>query len=152
MASDFETFCTTVLADLVANVSGLSAAVQHSLAPWAPEDLMTDGNRHVAVWPAGEQAERVTPLDLGALEFHQIFRVIVWETADPESERAVTDSAATATFLQLQNDVRARFMRAAFAVAGYYRAWPVQTRFPERSSFVRWFEISIEAVTAVAFT
>lgn len=152
MASDFETFCTTVLADLVANVSGLSAAVQHSLAPWSPEELEADGARHVAVWPAGEQAESVTPLDLGALQFNQVFRVLVWEDSGTESERQVTDTTATATFLQLQNDVRARFMRLNFAVSGYYRAWPAQTRFPERSSQVRWFELSIAAATAVAFT
>lgn len=115
MTSDFETFCDALATDLTGNVTGLTtlaAEVIHKLDPWAPEQLRPDGQRHLAVWPAGERAgpaERAAAEGMELYELTKTYLVLVWEDASLESSRGTTDYPAAQAWMQLHNDIRARF-------------------------------------------
>jgi hypothetical protein len=150
--SDFSTFCAAVVSDLTANIGALSGVTTHMLAPWAPEERVNDGKAHLAVWPVADLTERASRLMLGADDVEQVYKVAYWEPAGTESDRQVLDTTAAGLLFDLQNAIRARLYRAAFAVTGYYRIFYTGTQFPERSSQVRWFEMEVSATTALAFT
>jgi len=152
--SDWSDLIDNVCEDLMDNVPALAveAANVHRYASWSPEELLSDGKRHMAVWPLGE-AERATPLTLGAHELDQLYRVLVWEDAADESSRGVTDQDATAALLDLHNDIRDRFyVQANQGRAGAFRVWYRGARFPDRASRVRWFEVEVSVATGSAFT
>lgn len=150
--SDWETFCAAVVTDLTANVGALSGATTHILAPWAPEERVNDGKKHLAVWPKAEIGAQSSRLMLGADDVEQVYAVLYWEPAGTESPRQVLDVAGTSALFDLENAIRGRFYRAAFAVAGYYRIVYNGTQFPERSGEVRGFETEVSATTGIAFT
>jgi len=103
------------MADLVANVSGLSTAIQHKYAPWSPEEFYTEGiaERHVAVWPELD-AEVTEPLTTaGDRMSTQTYAVAVWEDASDTQGRLQDDDTANAAWLTLAEGIRARLMRSA---------------------------------------
>lgn len=151
--SDWGEFCQAVVDDLVANVVALQGVTTHILAPWAPEERVNDGKKHLAVWPVAEAAERAERLMLGGDNVEQAYAVMYWEPAGTESPRQKLDTTATAALFDLQNAIRARFYRLQpGAVSGYYRIFYAGTQFPERSGKVRGFEMQVNATTGVAFT
>jgi hypothetical protein len=150
--SDFAVFVDALIEDLVDNVPTLAVEPEniHRYDPASPEELLNDGGRHLAVWPAAEAGEAASPLTLGADEILQVYRLIYWEPS--ASERGITDQEAAQVLLDLANAVRARFYRAAFAVTGFWKIRYRGIQFPERSSQVRWFLMEIEAFTGIAYT
>jgi len=108
--SDWETFCDAWADELANNVPGLAQARVHKYMPWDPEALAAaNGERHFAIWPEGG-VEHTTPgfVTNGVL-LQQSYVILVWEGAQDESGRLVFDERATKEFLDLENDVRARF-------------------------------------------
>lgn len=153
MSSDFEVFCEAVIADLTNYVEGLGTVTAHKLAPWDPQEIVNDGNRHLAVWPLGEsegQGEAVEPLHMSADNVLQAYRVLIWEPGT-DTARQVLDEDAASAFLTLHNQVRARFYNDSLAVTGYWKIRYRGVTFPDRTSDVRWFAIDVTAWTAVAY-
>jgi len=152
--SDFSLMVDNIVEDLRDNVVtlGVDEDAIYRYDPASPEELIPAGHRCLAVWPVGEGAEAAEPLTLGAHQLNQVFRVLVWEDFQNPS-RAVSDQEATKTFLDLHNAVRLRFyIQANQGRAGAFRVWYSGTRFPERPSQVRWFEMEITVATGIAFT
>lgn len=152
MSSDFETFCNELIADLTVGVAGLGTVTVHTPAPWDPEELVNDGERHLAVWPLGEsegRGEDVEPLHMSADNILQAYRVLVWEPST-DTARQVLDPEAASAFLTLHNQVRARFY-AGFSVAGWWKIRYRGVTFPDRTTDSRWFAIDVTAWTAVAY-
>lgn len=155
MPSDFVTYTDAVISDLQGAVSALSAAnaTTHRYVPYNPEELQVSaGERHLAVWPMGE-AEVADPLANWTLELVAAYAVLVWEDASEESSRGVLDEDATKTFLQLHQDVRARFLlQANESIGGSELTRYVGTRFPEALGSVRWFLVQLAVYTPKAIT
>lgn len=154
MPADFVTMCDAIAAELQATVSGVSAAnaVLHRYNPWDPKALdVGDGQRHMAIWPVGE-AEVADPLATGSHQFTQPYVVLVWEPAVTDVARGVTDEAATKTFLQLHNDVRARFyVDANQHLGGSELTWYAGSQLPDEPSDARWFAITVSVRRFQAF-
>ena len=158
MTADFVTVTDAIVADLQANVTSLSAttvpaAQVHLYSPWNPEELTGQaGERHLAVWPVAEPEVREV-LSTDYHELSQSYLVLVWEVAGSEAERGLLDEDVAKTFLQLHNDVRARFyVTANQTLGGSQKVWYRGTTFPERPSTVRWFAIGVEVVRTIEFT
>lgn len=150
MTSDFEATSSAIADLLTLNVPGLADATVHLLAPWDPSELLPDGTRHLAVWPVGENpdAEVTEPLTLDTLNAVQTYRVMVWE--DGGEARGVLDVQGASDLLQLQNDMRRMF----HPFRTFANVWKVRyrgTRFPERPSQVRVFEMEITVDAALEF-
>jgi hypothetical protein len=101
------------VAELTANVPGLTEAKVHRYASWSVEALSAAaGERHLAVWPATEgQAEtRGQLLTTPSSNLVQSYVVLVWEDATADSSRRMDDEAANLDWLELHEAIRARFM------------------------------------------
>jgi len=146
--SKFSQFCDAVLVDLEENVPGMRGVLPHRYMPWDPEKLVADGGeRHLAVWPAAEATDESQPqtTDGGAM-LVQLYRILYWEDAGDESPRGIGDQGAAADLLELIEAVRARFyLRSNFFIGGTEYTTYVGTSLPDRSSTVRWFQISVRA-------
>ena len=146
MASDFETFCDAVIADLQANVRALTDVKVHRLLPYDPEELQADGDRHLSVFPVADTPDVAEPLVTGPGGdlLNQTYRVLYWEDAAGESSRAIGDTEAAATLFELHNAIRARFYAAGNTFLGgteYTRY--LGSVFPDRAGLVRWFTIGV---------
>jgi hypothetical protein len=148
-----------VAEDLTRNVAALADATVHLMESWDPEEKTNDYNIHLAAWPLAVEPETGEILALGgantgAFELIQLFSIQVWESAGSDSTRRVRNEEATSTFLQLHNDVRARFFVAANmeGLLGNYLIKYRRTEFPEELGAVRWFRIVIEVHRLAAIT
>ena len=150
MTSDFETTCQAIADLLTLNVNGLADATVYLLAPWNPAELIPDGQRHLAVWTTGEDAETTEPLTLDSLNSVQEYRVLVWEDGGTESSRGVLDDQAASDFYQLHNDIR-RMFHPFRTFSGVWKVRYRGVRFPERSSQVRWMELGVTVDAAIEF-
>jgi hypothetical protein len=105
--------CDAWIADITANVPGMSDVVTHRYAPWSLENLYADaGERHLAIWPEIE-LETMQPFDTsGGQLAEQDFICGVWEHV-PEVARASDDEAADGAWLDLYELIRARFFVTA---------------------------------------
>jgi hypothetical protein len=154
VTADFVSFINTVVTDLQTNVTSLSTsnATVHKYALWDPAELETFPGRHFAVWPVAEQ-DSAEPLDSNSHLLTQRYSILVWESDTTEGERGVADETAAATFLQLHNDVRARFyVNANQQLGTSMRCWYVGAQFPEQAGRVRWFRIVIERLVPIGFS
>lgn len=161
--SDWTSMCDAIAADLTlagqVPARPLEGATVHKYGPWDPEELTPDptGTRHVGVWAAGEgvdggQAEQVEG-GIGFDILKQRYRVLVWEQAPQEGDRLVRDEAADAAFLQLHNDVRARFYLTTNLNLGDSEICRYEaSRFPEKIGQVRWFELQLYVEQSLNFT
>lgn len=154
--SDYETVCSAIADDLRNNVAGLVEVKEsnvHLLAPWSAQELAADGEKHLAVWPVGENAESAEPLTTGSHMLNQGFAILYWESSATEAPRLVEDQVGAAALLDLHNAIRARIYRDAFQTIGSSdRAWYVGTSFPEQVSRVRGFQISLSVRRFIDFT
>ncbi len=117
--SEFSAIVDAWVTELVANVSGLSTAIQHKYAPWSPEQLFAQaGERHLAVWPESEpeavEGLTVTGDDLAT----QLYVVLVWEEAAATDGRLQEDDTADLAWLTLAEAIRARFYLSANRALG----------------------------------
>jgi hypothetical protein len=155
--SDFSIMCDAIVADLVANVAALTVAELHKLSPWDPELLdVSDGKRHLAVWPAPGEMEVQGSLTNSSHLLTQYYQVLVWEPAAEEPGRGTTDDVATATFLNLHNDIRARFYVETNQLLGESsRLWYSGTRLPsdpDEQGQSRWFLMTLSSLRMISFT
>lgn len=135
--SDWTDVCDAIIADLLI-LPDLGTVTVHRYATWDPQILTTNEGRCLAVFPLGdaEAAEMITNWDF---EFNQVYVVMVWEPS-PSGDRQKEDEEDVAAFLDLQNAIRARFLRVPMetaAMAGLVRY--VTTQFPETAGPTRWF-------------
>ena len=148
MASSWETFCEAVADDLTTNVSALRDVRVHLLAPYDPEEQVSDGGeRHLGVFPIAATAQEGSPqtTDGGQL-LTETYRIVYWEDAGDESSRGIADVDAARDLLQLASDVRDRFfLRSNVFLGGTEFTRYIGTVFPDRSGQVRWFAIGVEA-------
>lgn len=156
MASDWETTCAAISAEIVANVPYLSDAEVHLLTSWDPEDLdPADGKKHLAVWPAGEGgvSESADALVTGGDQLEQGYVVLIWEPAFEETGRGVRDEDAAKVWLQLHNDVRGRFyVTPNMQLGGNSPLRYEGAEFPQASTRARWMAIFLTATHHQAFT
>lgn len=145
--SDWEIVTDAIIADLRDNVPSLVEVKEsniHRLAPWSPQELTADGERHLAVWPAPGDAEIAEPMTTDAHMLNQVYIILYWESSGTEGPRLVGDEAGAATLLDLHNAVRDRIYRMSFQTIGASdRVWYIDTSFPEVVSRVRGFEIRL---------
>lgn len=149
----WEGICQGWADDLVREVPLPASSRIHLYAPWSPELFHAAvGETHVAVFPLGDGMESVAPLATGMLPTDLIttlFEADVWVGAAAEDSRLVEDQAADLAWLQLAQDVRARFYVQAngrigepHAMDTRYRGSRVGTingcRFLSVSFAVRW--------------
>lgn len=154
--SRWQTFCDAVLLDLMTNVDGLSDALPHRLAPWDPEQgLAEEGDKHLAVFPAAEAAEAATPIVTapGGDLLVELYRVLYWENAGGESSRGLTDDEAAVALFDLAEATIARF----YDIDNVFLGGTELTRFvgldlPDRSGQTRWFQITLQARTALVLS
>lgn len=146
--SKFSQFCDAVLVDLEENVPALRGVLPHRYGPWDPEKLTADGGeRHIAVWPAAEAADESAPqtTDGGAMLI-QLYRILYWEDAGDEAPRGIIHEESAKDLLELIEAVRGRFyLRSNFFIGGTEYTTYVGTSLPDRSSTVRWFQITVRA-------
>lgn len=145
--SDYSTVCDAIIDDLRNNVPGLVDVPDrniHRYSPWSPEELVADGGKHLAVWPAGEGAESAEPMTTGSHMLNQVYAILWWESSGIEAPRLVGDEDGAATLLDLHNAIRARIYRDEFqTIGGSDRVWYVGTDFPEQVGQVRGFQIGL---------
>ena len=148
MSNRWQTFCDAVLSDLANNVQGLRGAIPHRLAPWDPEQLIAEaGERHVAVFPVAESVDTSVPLTTdGGTGLISVYRVMYWEDASGESSRGIADEAAAEELYDLAEDIIDRFYeRSNVFLGGTEFTQYVGMSLPDRSSNVRWFQITVQA-------
>lgn len=155
--SDWADVVDAVATDLTANVATLTALGAdleiHKLEPWDPEELQSDGKKHIGIWPVGEGAEVPEVLAAGSHQLNQAFAVLYWEPVGVESSRLVRDEDAARALMDLHNAMRARFyVEANQQRAGAFRVWYSGASFPERVGNVRFFAIGFTAAKAISFT
>jgi hypothetical protein len=139
--SDFSDTCDFFLVDLTEEINQLRDATLHRYAAWDPQRFTNDGDRHLAVWPAGE-AETSEAFTTHGKLLRQVFMVAYWEPGDDEEERQVVDEEAAKDLLEVQNAMRARFFDLANQepnTAVNYTA----TAFRESTSPVRGFLLTV---------
>lgn len=142
------------MTDLVANVSGLSTAIQHSAAPWDPELLaVMQSERHVAIFPdassAQQSSDEWTDADEVAIQFH----VLIWEEAGEAQSRLKGDYTADWAFLTICEDARDRF----YITANRTKANTQETHFrtmelSSGSGSIRMADITFEVRTLASFS
>lgn len=156
MASSFTGYCDAVVEELTTTVPALRDVLIHRYAPWDPEQLIADGGeRHLAVWPAADAADVSEPLVTGpgGDMLLQLYRIVYWEDATPESSRGVVDEQAAADMLGLIEAIRARFYAIENVFLGDTdRSHYVGTSLPERSGQVRWFQMTVQVRTSLVLT
>ena len=153
--SDWEDFCSDLIADLQSNIRGLTegSVSVHLLVPYDPEELSADGDRHLSVFPLAEEAQRADPLTTAGVELIEVYRILYWEDAAGESGRGVADVEAAQTMLDLAQAVRARLlMQASQTLGGAFMVRYIGSVFPDRSGQVRWFAVGVEAHRAQDIT
>jgi hypothetical protein len=155
--STFSVTCDALIEDLTDNVPTLLVDPEnvHRYESWFPEELVGDGNRHLAVYPAHDQFD-IHDRTVEAVGFHgrlQTFVILVWEPSGTESSRQVSDEVGAATFLDLYEAVVARmYVDANQSMAGSYRQWFVGAEVPDRSATTRWFRVAVQRASTQAFT
>lgn len=158
--SDWVSTCDAIISDLTGAITTLATGLTvHRYAPMDPTELVRDKalvtGRHLAVWPVGDVASETSEggfLLNGSVELIQDYRVLVWEPS-PDAERGRPDSDANLqTWLQLHNDVRARFLRPAQSFGGAYLTRYITTEFPESPGLVRWFRLLVRSRSNVPLT
>lgn len=142
--SDWSDTIEAIAADIQANVSGLSGVELHRYDAQDPEQVESDGARHLAVWPhAGGNPETGAEFLNSSRLLEQRCVVMVWESTATESTRGVKDETAAKDFLQLENDVRARLLLKTQSFGGaWLTAWD-GTEFGTTAGTVRWFQLVV---------
>lgn len=152
--SDWSVVCEAIRDDLTASGRPLEGATVHLYAPWSPEELdASDRKRHVAIWPRNE-AEATLPEDsaTGQHTLLSSYVVMAWEQAFETDARAKADEVADKAWLQLHNDIRARFYVEANQQLGSSNPlWYAGAEFPEEAGRVRWMRILLTRQAHIAF-
>lgn len=104
--------CDARITDLVTHVSALSDAKLHRYASWSLEKFIADpGEIHLAVWPE-PAPQKVAPFTTGSgVQDYVVtqYGCAIWEDASDEVSRAVDDDEANGIWLDLAEEVEARF-------------------------------------------
>lgn len=165
MTSDWQDVCDAIIAELQTGATSGKGAVAglgpdvvpegrvHRYETWDPEELVDDGKRHLAVWPAAEGEEVVDEESAeGAHSFYQYYDLMVWESAKASATRRVRSQDRTAAFLELHRAVRGRFyLTVNERLGGTQQTWYRATQFAEHLGKTRWFRMRIRAVQWFGF-
>lgn len=140
--SQISEVCDYVKADLVSSIPGLAEAEFHLYVPWDPAELQADaGERHVGLWPLVE-GETSEPLSFDSHELSMPMACLVWEDASGSQDRRVVDTPADLAFLELWQEIRARFYSITNMFGGgSERTWYDGTTFPDDVYLTRWFRV-----------
>lgn len=154
--STFSAACDALVEDLVDNVPALAVEPEnvHRYEEAFPEQLVSDGARHLAVYPTGDGFDTsVTDgAPLGAHLREQVFAILVWEPA-PDGSRAVGDPEGAAAMLDLYEAVLARlYVTANQTMAGAWKQWFVGAETPRRTLQVRYFRAFVRRHDTLAFS
>jgi hypothetical protein len=126
--------CDAWITELTGVGKPLENAIIHKYAPWSTEQLVNDGKRHAAIWPAASQPApdplTTQPSDIQTTTYV----LVVWEDASLEGELRFDDDTANAAWLNLTAAIEARFRVQANTslgeTGGYTRlgslAWSLQ--------------------------
>lgn len=155
--STFSTTCDALIEDLTDNVATLQVNTEnvHRYVSWFPEELLDNGYRHLAVFPAADGFDTVNTqgAPLGGHFREQVFVILVWESAGTESIRAVSDEQGAKDFLDLYEAILARlYVTANQSMANAWKQWFVGAEVPSRSSSVRWFRILVRRYDTLSFS
>jgi hypothetical protein len=100
--------------ELTTSVQGLADVVVHRYASWSVEALVAErGERHLAIWPEAEGEAAEGYLSDGSLLSTQRFVVLVWEDSSTEQGRLQDNESADAAWLDLHEQIRARFLKGS---------------------------------------
>lgn len=156
MASNWATFVDALVADLTVEVAALRDVLVHRYTPWDPSSLVTEsGERHLAVHPSGDAvvAEPLTTGGGGSNELVEVYQIRYWEDAGDESSRAVADEEAAAQMFEVAQAIQDRLHTMAVqTLGGAFHVRYVGCEFPDRSSSVRWFLMTLQARRAKDIT
>lgn len=155
--STFAVTCDALIEDLTDNVPSLMVDSEniHRYISWFPEELLSDGQRHLAVYPDPDAFDvpSATDAPIGYHYRQQHFIILVWESSHSESSRQVSDEPGAAALLDLYEACLDRlYVDANQSMAGSFRQWFTGTQPPARSAQVRWFRIGVGRSSVLAFT
>lgn len=151
LASNWQTFCDALIADLQANIVALTDVRVHRYAPWDPESTMTEaGERHLSVFPDGD-AVVGEPMTTASNELTELYRIRYWEQGT--DNRGIADPEAAVALFDLAQAVQDRLhTTTVWTLGGAFHVQYQGTRFPERSTSVMWFEATLSARRAKDIT
>jgi len=111
--SIYSELCDTILAEVIALVPALSGIQVHRYTPRSIENLVADGEPHIACWAAGEGGEETVPHTTGNCLVRYSLGLAYWEPDEEGDDHQASEDAAYALYEMLE-DVRAIFMSDAF--------------------------------------
>ena len=157
LVSTFAATCDALIEDLRDNVPSLAVDPEnvHRYLAWFPEQLVADGDRHLAVFPSPDNfdAPETEGAPIGAHLRSQGFVILVWEPAEGESQRATSDEEGAKALLNLYEAVLARlYVTANQTMAGSWKQWFAGASVPARSGQVRWFSLVVARSDILNFT
>lgn len=139
--------------------NGLATANQHLYASWSMQDLYANvGERHLAIWPNGENPEANQPYTIGnpASDLPVAsYMIAAWEDASNSTVRAQDDTPANLAWLQLYEATRSRLRVQAntnlgeVSTSGYTRYEGGQLGL---ANSLRFFHISFTVRSVASFT